>query len=48
MLSGNTPYVAARAKARRQALMDKARLRQLINQSPEQLTNAVAEMLGSY
>lgn len=43
MLSGNTPYVAARAKARRQALMDKARLRQLINQSPDQLTNAVAE-----
>ena len=43
MFSGNVPYVASRAKARRQALMDKARLRQLINQSPEQLTNTVAE-----
>ena len=43
MFSGNVPYVASRAKARRQALMDKARLRQLINQSPDQLTNTVAE-----
>ncbi len=43
MLLENTPYVAARAKTRRQALMDKSRLRQLINQSPDQLTNSVAE-----
>ena len=43
MLSGNVPYVASRAKARRQALMDKARLRQLINQSPDQLINTVAD-----
>ena len=43
MFSGNVPYVAARAKARRQALMDKARLRQLINQSSDQLINTVAE-----
>ena len=43
MFSGNVPYVAARAKARRQALMDKARLRQLINQSSDQLINTVSE-----
>lgn len=43
MLSGNVPYVASRAKARRQALMDKARLRQLINQSTEQLINTVSD-----
>jgi len=41
---GNTPYVAARAKSRRQKLADRARLRQLINQSPEQMTVAVGDM----
>jgi len=41
---GNTPYVAARAKSRRQKLADRARLRQLINQSPEQMTIAVGDM----
>jgi V/A-type H+-transporting ATPase subunit C len=40
----NTPYVAARAKSRRQKLADRARLRQLINQSPEQMTVAVGDM----
>jgi vacuolar-type H+-ATPase subunit C/Vma6 len=44
VMLGNTPYVAARAKARRQKLADRARLRQLINQSPEQLTVAVGEI----
>jgi V/A-type H+-transporting ATPase subunit C len=41
---GNTPYVAARAKSRRQKLADRARLRQLIHQSPEQMTVAVGDM----
>ena len=41
---GNTPYVAARAKSRKQKLADRARLRQLINQSPEQMTVAVGDM----
>ena len=44
VMLGNTPYVAARAKSRRQKLADRSRLRQLINQSPEQLTVAVSEM----
>ena len=38
VMLGNTPYVAARAKSRRQKLADRSRLRQLISQSPEQLT----------
>ena len=41
---GNTPYVVSRAKARRQKLADRARLRQLINQSVEQLTVAVGDL----
>jgi len=44
MMLGNTPYVAARAKSRRQKLADRARLRQLINQSVEQLTVAVGDI----
>lgn len=44
VMLGNTPYVAARAKARRQKLADRARLRQLISQSPDQLTVAVGEI----
>jgi vacuolar-type H+-ATPase subunit C/Vma6 len=44
VLLGNTPYVATRAKSRRQKLADRSRLRQLINQSPEQLTVAVGEI----
>ncbi len=44
VMLGNTPYVAARAKSSRQKLADRSRLRQLINQSPEQLTVAVSEM----
>jgi vacuolar-type H+-ATPase subunit C/Vma6 len=44
VMLGNTPYVAARAKSRRQKLADRARLRQLINQSPDQLTIAVGEI----
>ena len=44
MMLGNTPYVVARAKARRQKLADRARLRQLINQSVDQLTVAVADI----
>lgn len=44
VMLGNTPYVAARAKSRRQKLADRARLRQLINQSPDQLTVAVGEI----
>ena len=44
VMLGNTPYVAARAKSRRQKLADRSRLRQLISQSPEQLTVAVGEL----
>jgi V/A-type H+-transporting ATPase subunit C len=44
MMLGNTPYIAARAKSRRQKLADRARLRQLINQSVDQLTVAVADL----
>ncbi len=44
MMLGNTPYVVSRAKARRQKLADRARLRQLINQSVEQLTVAVGDL----
>jgi V/A-type H+-transporting ATPase subunit C len=44
MMLGNTPYLASRAKARRQKLADRARLRQLINQSVDQLTVAVADI----
>ena len=44
MMLGNTPYLASRAKSRRQKLADRARLRQLINQSVEQLTVAVADI----
>ncbi len=43
-MTGNTPYVAARAKARRQKLADRARLRQLISQSPDQLTVAIGDI----
>ena len=44
MMLGNTPYIAARAKSRRQKLADRARLRQLINQSVDPLTVAVGEL----
>ena len=44
MMLGNTPYVVSRAKARRQKLADRARLRQLINQSVDQLTVAVVTL----
>ena len=44
MMLGNTPYVVSRAKARRQKLADRARLRQLINQSVDQLTVAVGDL----
>jgi len=44
MMLGNTPYIAARAKSRRQKLADRARLRQLINQSVDQLTVAVGDL----
>ena len=44
VMTGNTPYVAARAKARRQKLADRARLRQLISQSPDQLTVAISDI----
>jgi V/A-type H+-transporting ATPase subunit C len=44
MMLGNTPYVVARAKSRRQKLADRARLRQLINQSVDQLTVAVGDL----
>ena len=43
ILGNNTGYVAARAKSRRARLMDRTRLRQLIQQSPDQLTVAVAD-----
>ena len=45
VMTGNTPYVAARAKSRRQKLADRARLRQLISQSPDQLTVAIGDTL---
>lgn len=44
VMTGNTPYVAARAKSRRQKLADRARLRQLISQSPDQLTVAIGDI----
>ena len=44
MMLGNTPYVVSRAKARRQKLADRAHLRQLINQSVDQLTVAVGDI----
>ena len=43
ILGNNTAYVAARAKSRRASLMDRTRLRQLIQQTPDQLTVAVAD-----
>lgn len=43
IFGNNTAYVAARAKARRASLMDRTRLRQLIQQTPDQLTVAVAD-----
>ncbi|MDP6869187.1 MAG: V-type ATPase subunit [Candidatus Poseidoniaceae archaeon] len=43
ILGSNTGYVAARAKARKAGLMDRTRLRQLIQQTPDQLTVAVAD-----
>lgn len=43
-MRANTAYVAARAKSRKSSLADKARLRQLIRQSPDQLTVAVGDM----
>ena len=43
IFGNNTAYVAARAKSRRSSLMDRTRLRQLIQQSPDQLTVAVAD-----
>ena len=41
---GNTAYVASRAKSRRKKLADLARMRQLINQSTDQLTASVSNM----
>ena len=41
---GNTAYVAARAKSRRKKLADLPRMRQLIHQSPDQLTVAVSNI----
>jgi vacuolar-type H+-ATPase subunit C/Vma6 len=43
-MRANTAYVAARAKSRKSNLADKARLRQLVRQSPDQLTIAVGDM----
>jgi V/A-type H+-transporting ATPase subunit C len=43
-LVGNTAYVASRAKSRRKKLADLARMRQLINQSTDQLTASVSNM----
>ena len=43
IFGNNTAYVAARAKSRKSNLMDRTRLRQLIQQSPDQLTVAVAD-----
>ena len=44
MMFGNTAYVASRAKSRRKKLADLARMRQLIHQSPDQLTVAVSNI----
>ena len=41
---GKTAYVASRAKSRRKKLADLARMRQLINQSTDQLTASVSSM----
>jgi V/A-type H+-transporting ATPase subunit C len=43
ILGSNQAYAATRAKTRRSGLMDRTRLRQLIQQSPDQLTVAVAD-----
>ena len=40
----NTAYVASRAKSRRKKLADLPRMRQLINQSTDQLTSSVSNM----
>ena len=44
MVGANEAYVSARAKSRRKQLADRVRLRQLIHQSPDQLTVAVADI----
>jgi len=41
---GNTAYVASRAKSRRKKLADLSRMRQLIHQSPDQLTVAISNI----
>ena len=41
---GNTAYVVSRAKSRRKKLADLPRMRQLINQSTDQLTSSVSNM----
>ena len=41
---GNTAYVVSRAKSRRKKLADLPRMRQLINQSTDQLTASVSNM----
>ena len=43
ILGSNQAYAATRAKTRRSGLLDRTRLRQLIQQSPDQLTVAVAD-----
>jgi vacuolar-type H+-ATPase subunit C/Vma6 len=43
-LVANTAYVASRAKSRRKKLADLPRMRQLINQSTDQLTSSVSNM----
>ncbi len=43
-MAGNTAYVATRAKSRRKNLADLPRMRQLIHQSPDQLTVAVSNI----
>lgn len=44
MVGANEAYVSSRAKSRRKQLADRVRLRQLIHQSPDQLTVAVADI----
>tara|TARA_B100000902_G_scaffold227502_1_gene216001 strand:- start:13860 stop:14918 length:1059 start_codon:yes stop_codon:yes gene_type:complete len=43
LIGNNTGYVAARAKSRRSSLLDRTRLRQLIQQSPEQLPVSIGD-----
>ena len=43
LLSKNDAYVATRAKSRKKSLIDSTRMRQLLQQTPEQLSISIAD-----